>query len=227
MLQQVFTLIQTILSKWLDDSEVVQVGRLYRLLQHACDFLCVCMIYPRVSTDSRPALLSPPCRQCVGYLISRFGPSYMISGPWWLSWAGCWGRSTSPSHRHPLWTWHGRYAPSDPGLRKNMCWRRLTCLWGQMSLSRSLFGLRWFTYLLGRSSTSPTSKAWLRCWPLPRSVYFSKVTNACKERTFNLLLEKVLSCLILYLFHRSTWSSWYCRIVYAPSCSGRLNILLR
>lgn len=27
VLQQVFTLIQTILSKWLDDSEVVEVGR--------------------------------------------------------------------------------------------------------------------------------------------------------------------------------------------------------
>lgn len=50
-----------------------------------------------------------------------------------------------------------------------------------MSLSRSLFVFRWFTYLLGRSSTSPTSKAWPRCWPLPRSVYFSKVINACKE----------------------------------------------
>ena len=31
--------------------------------------------------------------------------------------------------------------------------------------------------------------------------------NKRLQRTFNLLLEKVLSCLILYLFHRSTGSS--------------------
>lgn len=104
-------------ARWLRGSRGMRVFAACINVHVYYECVCVC-----VSTDSHSltALPSPPSRQCVGYSISQFEPSYTISGPWWLSWAGCWGRSTAPSHRPQLWIWHGRYAPADQSLNKNI-----------------------------------------------------------------------------------------------------------
>lgn len=174
VLQQVFTLIQTILSKWLDDSEVVEVGGflLYKCMCTVLSvsvhvwFSCVCVcVYWLTLTHSTPF---PPSRLCVGYLINQFEPSYMISGPWWLSWVRCWGRSIVPSHKPQRWTWHVRYASTDQSLNKSIIPRNVmhtpTCFWAQMSLFLSFFLnfiFRWFSYLLERTITCLPLKALL------------------------------------------------------------------
>lgn len=147
-------MLQSILSRWLDDSEVVEVGRFYRSL---CS-LVFAGIFLFICSSSLAALTSLPSRRCVGYLISRFEPSYTILGPWWLSCVGCWARSIPPSHRPQLWTWHGRYAPTGQGLNTRTV--PLNKMETRMSFSLCLF--RSFTYLLVRSTTSPPSKALLR-----------------------------------------------------------------
>lgn len=55
----------------------------------------------------------PLSRQFAGYSINQFEPSYTILGPWWLNWARCSGTSITPSHKPLLWTWRGRFAPTD------------------------------------------------------------------------------------------------------------------
>lgn len=85
VLQQVFPLIQTILSRWLDDSEVVQVGGFF----HHEESLCVSALYdlfmcPLTHVHSR-LTLPLPTRQCAGCLTNQSEPSYMILDPWWVS----------------------------------------------------------------------------------------------------------------------------------------------
>lgn len=70
MLQQVFPLIQTLLSRWLDDSEVVEVGA---AASKSVNRLGCQLIAP------------PPSRQCAGFSISRSELSSMILDPWWRS----------------------------------------------------------------------------------------------------------------------------------------------
>lgn len=177
-----------------------------------------------VFTDSRLSLLSL-CRQCVGYLISQSEPSYMISGPWWLSWVRCWGRSIAPSHKPRLWSWPGRYTPhiTHLGLNKSIIPLNCNVLLGSDVILFLFFS--WFTYLLERNTTYPTSEALLRCWLLPHWLYSSKVIKRSKNFLF-IFRYIYLCCLILYLLYRSTGSSWYCRIIYAPSCSGGFNVLV-
>lgn len=104
----------------------------------------------------------------------------MTSGPWWLSWVGCWGRSTAPSHKPRPWTWLGRYAPTDQSVNKIMI--HLDVMETRNILSVLLFLFRWFTYLLERNVTSPTSRTSLKFWLLQHFLYFSKVMNSCKKK---------------------------------------------
>lgn len=90
VLQQVFALIQTVLSKWLNDSQVVEVS-LWHAFPHA--------VRPLFSHKSLPIIvhvsvtsLVLSLRLCVPSLRSRWRLCSMTSLLWCLSWVRCLGR---------------------------------------------------------------------------------------------------------------------------------------
>lgn len=95
VLQQLFTLIQTILSKWLHDSEVVEVGIYIYIL------LLLLLYMWNLSLVCHVVLCRRPCAGCS---INQFVPSSTILDPWWLNFVTCWGRFTPRTHKPLRWT---------------------------------------------------------------------------------------------------------------------------
>lgn len=154
MLQQVFPLIQTLLSRWLDDSEVVEVGVCFFFVLHGVRvYVFACIIYIHSSPFPSLQAVCGVFDKSVRTLLHDFGPMVaQLSGMLGQIYGAFPQASALDLARQVR-------PPADQGLDKRIIPLKVM----ETQTSFSLFSFRLFTYLLGRKATSLTSKALSGC----------------------------------------------------------------